>query len=107
MEKSSEAQNVIKAGDLQSDETSPSKYNTFEYPNHSPPRVKMGFLISITFISALGGFLFGYDTSVVGGVNLYLINDYPDITNFEKEFITSITMIGAAFGSIVGGVLSD
>lgn len=58
-------------------------------------------------VSAIGGFLFGYDTSVIAGANLYLYLDFPGISNLQKEFIVSLTMIGAAVGSLCGGVIAD
>lgn len=67
----------------------------------------MCFLFSISMISAVGGFLFGYDTSVIAGANLYIDKDFPEITNLQKELIVSFTMFGAAIGSLTGGVFSD
>lgn len=65
------------------------------------------FIVKMTFMAALGGFLFGYDTGVIGGVNLYLHEDFPLITPEQKEIIVSLTVIGAAFGSILIGPISD
>lgn len=61
----------------------------------------------LSYFAAIGGFLFGYDTSVVAGVNLYIEKDFPLITNFEKEAIVSMTLLGAAIGSLVGGPIAD
>jgi len=63
-------------------------------------------LLMIMF-AAIGGFLFGYDTSVIAGANLYIDNDFPGVTNFQKELIVSMTTLGAGFGSLSGGSIAD
>ena len=48
-------------------------------------------LAALTFLSAIGGFLFGYDTGVVSGAML-LIEDDPDInpnTTWKELIVTS------------------
>ena len=39
------------------------------------------FLVTLVSIATLGGFLFGYDTSIIAGAQLYFVNDWPDITS--------------------------
>ena len=39
------------------------------------------YLAYLLSIATLGGFLEGYDTSVIGGAQLYFKNDWPDITD--------------------------
>ena len=65
------------------------------------------FVLNLTFIAAIGGLLFGYDTGVIAGANLFLENTFEGITDEEKELIVSIAVAAAAVGSIVGGPLSD
>ncbi|CAI2367337.1 unnamed protein product [Moneuplotes crassus] len=65
------------------------------------------YFCTLVFVSAIGGFLFGYDTSVIAGANLYFDNEFPDISNFQKELIVSMALVGAAIGSIFGGPIAD
>ncbi len=54
-----------------------------------------GFVIKLTVVAALGGFLFGYDTAVISGV-------VPFITT---KFSLSDTMVGYAVGSAIVGCI--
>lgn len=65
------------------------------------------YVILLTLISTIGGFLFGYDTGVIAGAQLHLNNTWPLITDEQKETIVSLATLGAAFGSLVGGPFSD
>lgn len=67
----------------------------------------MIYVIKLTFISAIGGFLFGYDTGVIAGANLYIGNDFDDVTDNTRDWIVSIALIGAAISSLLGGIVSD
>jgi sugar porter (SP) family MFS transporter len=58
-------------------------------------------------ITALGGLLFGYDTGVVSGALLFLKDDFPQITSFQKELVTSLLLVGAAIGAIGAGRVAD
>ncbi|CAM9675705.1 unnamed protein product [Choristocarpus tenellus] len=60
------------------------------------------FVVNLTFISALGGFLFGYDTGVVSGAMLLLTKQF-DLSDFQEEVVVSITIAGAILASMVGG----
>ena len=61
-------------------------------------------VISLTFLSAVGGFLFGYDTGVVSGAML-LIEDDPEIqpNTLWKELIVSATVGAAWLFALIGG----
>ena len=64
------------------------------------------FLFALTFFSALGGFLFGYDTGVVSGA-MIKVREYYDLDSTFVELIVSVTIAGAAIGALMGGPLSD
>lgn len=59
-----------------------------------------------TAMAALGGFLFGYDTGVIGGALIYLKNDF-DLDDFGQQFIVGILLVGALLGALAGGTIAD
>jgi SP family galactose:H+ symporter-like MFS transporter len=56
--------------------------------------------------AALGGLLFGYDTGVISGAELFLKDDFV-LSTFALELIVSGVLVGAAAGSLLGGRLAD
>ena len=68
---------------------------------------KKGFLAKLVLMASIGGFLFGYDTGVVAGAMLYLKDDFPDITNVQKEFVVSLALAGSFIASLAAGPLQD
>ncbi len=64
-------------------------------------------LVYITLSTSLGGFLLGYDTAVVGGVNLFtdLFKGGTDFTNMNYCYMTSL--LGAIFGCLIIGPIAD
>jgi MFS transporter, SP family, xylose:H+ symportor len=55
-----------------------------------------------TFVSALGGFLFGFDTAVISGTTRF-ITDTFDLTNVSLGFTVSIALVGTILGSLLVG----
>ena len=69
--------------------------------------VHTGKVIGISIIAALGGFLFGYDSSVINGANKAVFYQF-DITNKGMQgFVVAIALLGSAIGAFVGGRLTD
>ena len=64
------------------------------------------FLILLTMIAALGGFLFGYDTGVVSGAMLNIKKTFH-LSATWQEVIVSVTIGAAAISAAVAGVLCD
>ena len=64
------------------------------------------FLVRIAAIAALGGFLFGYDTGVVGGALLYIKHDLHATSSFDQQAIVSSLLVGAVLGALAAGRLA-
>jgi sugar porter (SP) family MFS transporter len=56
--------------------------------------------------AALGGFLFGFDTAVISGVEQTLQKLW-DLSAFEHGVTVSIALIGTVVGSLIGGFPAD
>src|SRR5579863_7413578 len=56
--------------------------------------------------AALGGLLFGYDTGVISGAELFFRHDFT-LSTFALEVIVSGVLAGAAAGALIGGRLAD
>ena len=60
----------------------------------------------LTFFSAIGGFLFGYDTGVVSGA-MILLRDEFHLNSFWQELVVSVTIGAAAVFAFLGGFLNN
>ena len=64
------------------------------------------YIVSICATTALGGFLFGFDTAVISGANLY-IQSYFYLSSFAFGFVVSSMLIGCALGALFSGIPSS
>jgi MFS transporter, SP family, galactose:H+ symporter len=64
------------------------------------------FVYLAAAIAALGGLLFGYDTGVISGAELFFKNDFT-LSTLALEVIVSGVLAGAAVGALAGGRLAD
>lgn len=64
-----------------------------------------GFVYVLAFFSALGGFLFGYDTGVVSGAML-LLKKEMNLSALWQELLVSSTVGAAALSALCGGSLN-
>lgn len=85
--------------------------------NHSQDSVVNSMLLLVAFNAAIGGFLFGYDTSSISASLLQIrvpntSDTCPGLTdhfldNFACECITSFTILGAFVSSLFAGTIND
>src|ERR1700722_17124561 len=64
------------------------------------------FVYLAAIFAALGGLLFGYDTGVISGAELFFRNEFT-LSTFALEVIVSGVLAGAAAGALLGGRLAD
>lgn len=64
------------------------------------------FLLTITIVVAMGGFLFGYDTAVISGTVGFLRENFS-LAPAMEGWVVSSGILGAIFGAIIAGPLSD
>ncbi len=60
----------------------------------------------VTFIAALGGFLFGFDTAVISGANPF-IQKYFQLTDISLGWAVSSVIVGCIVGAFSAGFVSD
>ncbi|MFJ8752907.1 sugar porter family MFS transporter [Streptomyces sp. NPDC102441] len=67
-----------------------------------------GFTLMIALSASIGGLLYGYDTGIIGSALLYLKAPMgiADDT-FMQSTVTAITLLGAIFGALLTGPVSD
>jgi sugar porter (SP) family MFS transporter len=66
----------------------------------------LGHVIFITAAAAMGGFLFGYDSSVINGA-VEAIRDRYNIGSAALAQVVAIALIGCAIGAAVAGRIAD
>ncbi len=62
-------------------------------------------VLKITFVVALGGLLFGYDTGVIGGSQLYF-TEYFSLSAAEQGWAVSSALYGCLLGALLAGYLT-
>ncbi|WNH08210.1 sugar porter family MFS transporter [Thalassobellus suaedae] len=73
-----------------------------------PTKFNIPYLLSLAFVSAMGGLLFGYDWVVIGGAKPFYELNF-DITNSPalQGWAMSSALIGCIFGAVISGVIAD
>ena len=72
----------------------------------SEPRGSLVTVTRFAAVAALGGFLFGYDSSVINGA-VSAIGDHYHVSATGLGFTVSSALLGAAVGAVVAGRLAD
>ena len=62
-------------------------------------------ILQITIVAALGGLLFGYDTGVIAGSQLYFTK-YFNLSAAEQGWAVSSALYGCLVGALAGGYLT-
>mgnify|MGYP001595010002 CR=1 FL=1 len=62
-------------------------------------------ILKITIVAALGGLLFGYDTGVIAGSQLYF-TEYFNFSAAEQGWAVSSALYGCLVGALAGGYLT-
>ena len=64
------------------------------------------FVLFATCVTALGGFLFGYDTAVINGANSH-IKEHWGLTALQEGLVGASAILGCIPGAMFAGGLSD
>lgn len=76
-------------------------------PGTEPARPRTARLVYlVTAVTAIGGFLFGYDTGVISGALLFIEKDFS-LSPFVEGVVVSSILVGAFAGAMAGGPFSD
>jgi SP family sugar porter-like MFS transporter len=71
------------------------------------PRYRLGYLLAISLVAALGGLLFGYDWVVISGAKMFYEKDFQLTSAWLEGWATSCATLGCLLGAVVAGGLSD
>lgn len=73
---------------------------------NTPVTYNLHFVLFVTAVTAIGGFLFGYDTAVINGANTYL-KDYLNLSSIQEGSVGASAILGCIPGAMFAGFLSD
>jgi len=68
--------------------------------------INFRYLLTISFVTALGGLLFGFDISVISGT-IPFIQEVFELNESMKGFVVSSALIGCIIGASYSGKLGD
>ncbi len=64
------------------------------------------YVISVSVVAALGGFLFGFDTAIIAGATRFLKEQFA-LSSFGEGLAVAIVLVGCMAGAAVAGPVSD
>jgi SP family arabinose:H+ symporter-like MFS transporter len=67
---------------------------------------KSKYLLGISFVSTIGGFLFGYDTAIISGCNTFLEQHF-ELSASELGWLVSSALLGTILGCVIAGSITD
>jgi len=68
--------------------------------------VNIGYVIFLSIVAALGGFLFGYDTAVISGT-IAQVTSLFSLDSIQQGWFVGCALVGSIAGVLCAGVLSD
>lgn len=71
-----------------------------------PQKNNQFYIYGVSAIAAIAGLLFGFDTGIISGALLFIEKDFV-ISTEMKELVVSSVLLGAMFGSLFSGRLTD
>lgn len=77
-----------------------------KYVEDKNPTFNTKYILGISFISALGGYLFGFDFAVISGALPFLRNVF-ELTPIWEGFLTGSLAIGCIIGCLLAGNIAD
>ncbi len=66
----------------------------------------LGYVVFLTVVAALGGFLFGYDTAVISGTIEQVSAQY-NLTSLEQGWYVGCALVGSMAGVLIAGYCSE
>lgn len=64
------------------------------------------YLLTISFVATIGGFLFGYDTAIISGCNTFLQTHF-NLSAAMLGWVVSSALLGTIAGCVISGVITD
>ena len=68
--------------------------------------INFGYLIFLSVVAALGGFLFGYDTAVISGT-IAQVTQLFQLDALQQGWYVGCALVGSIIGVLFAGILSD
>ena len=68
--------------------------------------INFGYLIFLSVVAALGGFLFGYDTAVIAGT-IAQVTQLFQLDALQQGWYVGCALVGSIIGVLFAGILSD
>ena len=68
--------------------------------------INFSYLVFLSVVAALGGFLFGYDTAVISGTTSQVAQIFQ-LDTLQQGWYVGCALVGSIVGVLLSGVLSD
>lgn len=69
-------------------------------------KFNIGYMIFLSFVAAIGGLLFGYDTAVISGT-ISQVTDLFQLDALQQGWYVGCALVGSIAGVMFAGMLSD